>query len=274
MEQPRGTGGPVIVITYAHTGAELLRDTLSQDPSLACTSGTGILPVCHAALATWRAIEGREAAASSALAIRSVRALANTMITAITAGSGASRWCETSIAAPETAEAFLQVIPSTVFVCLHRALAGVLADGLKAYPWGLGGSPFWQFAGPHPGNNVATIAAYWATCTEQLLNFEERHRDRCVRVTYEDLANYQCQAAGLVYKFLGVDPAVLPVPPLPTPRPPQDTPAGSPTEPDLAEQLLRLPRALWAKINELHDRLTDDPHSPGLPPTRSPRPGR
>lgn len=251
MQETRGdASGPVIVVTYAHAGAELLRDALSADPSLACTSGTGVLPLCQAALATWRAVEARDAPAPSALAIRSVRALVSTMITTITVGVGASRWCETSHAAPDAAEAFLKVFPSAVFVCLHRRLAGVLADGLKAYPWGLGGSPFWPFAGPHPGNNTATITAYWAECTEQLLDFEDRHHDRCLRVTYENLATDSVRAAGVVYEYLGLNPQTSLVP-----GARQEAPASAPPDPDLTAQLLRLPGGLLAKIEELHRRL-------------------
>lgn len=245
----RGRDGPVVVLTYAHSGAELLGELLSASPSLACTSGTGVLPLCHAALATWRAVEGRDAG-PSALAVRSVRALAAMMVTVIQVGSGASRWCETAVAAPEVAETFLQVFPSAAFVCLHRGLPGVIAEGLRAYPWGLGGSPFWPFAGPHPGNSVATIAAYWTACTEPLLDFEDRHPERSVRVRYEDLAGGTDQVAGAVYEFLGLDACVLSAP-----RAPRAAPAGKRADPEPAAQLSRLAGGLRAKIGELHGRL-------------------
>ena len=41
----------LIVLTYQHAGAERLRSLLTRDPDLACTYGTGILPLCDAAAA-------------------------------------------------------------------------------------------------------------------------------------------------------------------------------------------------------------------------------
>lgn len=241
--------GPVVVLTYAHAGAELLREVLSASPSLVCTLGTGVIPLCHAALATWRAVEGR-GAAQSALAIKSVRTLAATMITAIQAGSGATRWCEIAVAAPEAATTFLRVFPSTAFLCLHRGLDGVLAEGLKAYPWGLGGSPFWPFAGPHPGNSVATITAFWAACTEQLLDFEASNAERCGRVRYEDLAADTDRVAAAVYGFLGLDTDASPAPHAPRVAAGEDR-----DEAVRAEQLSCVPDWARAKIGDLHSRL-------------------
>ena len=239
--------GPVVVLTYAHAGAELLRKVLSASPSLECTLGTGVIPLCHSALAAWRAVEGRDAV-SSALAIKSVRALAGTMITAILADSGASRWCETAAAVPEAATTFLQVFPSTAFLCLHRGFGGVLAEGLKTYPWGLGASPFWPFAGPHPGNSVATIAAFWAACTERLLDFEASNAERCGRVRYEDLAADTNREAAEIYGFLGLGQ-------LSAPGVPRVTADEYPGEAVSAEQLGCMPDWARAKIGDLHSRL-------------------
>ena len=241
--------GPLVVLTYAHAGAELLREVLSACPAVTCTMGTGVIPLCHATLAVWRAVEGRNAA-PSALAIRSVRTLAATMITAIQAGSGATRWCDIAVATPEAAAAFLQVFPSTAFLCLHRGFDGVLADGLKAYPWGLGASPFWPYAGSHPGNSVATIAEYWAAGTERLLNFEASHAERCGRVRYEDLAAEENRVAAAVHGFIGLDPDALPA--RHTPR----VAAGEDGDEAVrAEQLSCLPDWARAKISGLQARL-------------------
>jgi hypothetical protein len=104
----RGANGednrqPVILLTYSQAGAEHLQRILAAHPSLACTSGTGVLPLCQAAAATWQKIEDRNPGLS-ALAIKSIRAMASSMIAIITAGAGASRWCESAIAGPDAAE--------------------------------------------------------------------------------------------------------------------------------------------------------------------------
>src|SRR5262245_42264869 len=157
--------GPVIVHSYAHGGDESLRRVLGASRSLACTDGTGLLPLCQSAISTWNSVENR-GQAPSALALKSVRSMVNTMATVIQCGSGATRWCETSFAGRAAAETFLQVIPEATFLCLHRSLGAVIAEAISGYPWGLGSSPFWPYAAGHPGNNVATITAYWTAHTE------------------------------------------------------------------------------------------------------------
>jgi len=53
----------VIVLAPAYSGAGTLRSLLEGHPDLACTAGTGLLPLCEQALATWRSADGRPAGA-------------------------------------------------------------------------------------------------------------------------------------------------------------------------------------------------------------------
>jgi hypothetical protein len=66
---------PVIVLTDPHAGAWRLHSLLARQPDLACTSGTGILPLCEQAVATWRNVDGRAARPLPTLAAASIRAL-------------------------------------------------------------------------------------------------------------------------------------------------------------------------------------------------------
>lgn len=186
--QTTSAAQPIVVLSYAFGGAESLTAALSAAPSLACTSGTGLIPLCNAALHSWQQIEGRTGPPSR-LALSSVRSLASAMLTAISAGAGARRWCETAFAQPTAAAAFHRVFPSATFVCTHRDLRGALNDGLRAYPWGLGGSPFSPYSARHPGNSLATIATYWAASAESLLEFEAELPSACVRFRVEELAS-------------------------------------------------------------------------------------
>lgn len=201
--------GPVILLSYAHAGAEELQRVLSVSRSLACTSGTGLLPLCQGAIATWRQVESRDT--PSPLAIKSVRMLLSTIASVIQARAGAARLCETALATPAAAATFARVFPDATFVCLHRGLPGVLASGLGAYPFGLGNSPFWLYSGPHPGNSLATIAAYWAARTQALLDFETNHPGSSHRVRYEDLAADPLTQAGAIYAWLRLDATELAV---------------------------------------------------------------
>ncbi len=241
-------GGPIIVLTYAHAGAELLTHALSASPLLACTSGTGLLPLCHSAAVTWRRIEG-QAAVPTVLAMKSIRNLASTMDGIVRARSGASRWCETAFVGPAAAETFLQVFPATTFLCFHRRLQAVLAEGLRTYALGLAGSPFWPYGDAHPGNSVATIAAYWAACTEPLLDFEATHPQACLRVRHEDLAADPHHRAGKIFSYLGLDTQDLTA----QQRQWRDARADATPVPPLPPDLI--PPQLLAKVVQLDERL-------------------
>jgi hypothetical protein len=245
-----GRDGPIIVLSYRHAGTDVLREALAAHPDLACTAGTGVLPLCQSALATWQAIEGQDAP-PSALAVRSVRALLGGMVTVALARVGGTRWCESAFAPPEAAEAFLLVYPTATFVCLHRALPSLMEEALRTYPWGLGGTPLWGFAGPHPGNNAATIAAYWAANTEPLLDFEDRHPDRTIRARYEDVATDAGRVADLVCNFAGLAGTGEQSPGMPRP------PARAAPRSGTAATLPPVPSQIRARIDALTARLEE-----------------
>jgi hypothetical protein len=242
------TADPVIVLTYAHSGSELLRSLLAGQPELACTAGTGLVPLCEQAAVTWRQAEGRGGAVLSSLAAASVKALASGMITAIVAATGKRRWCEISTAPPANVATFLRLFPGTRFLCLHRACPDVICAGVQANPWGLTAPGVRPFAAAYPGNSVAALAAYWAACTEPLIEFEQTHRGACHRVKYEELASGCGTTAARIAEFLGlsqVEPGVL------------EQRAAEPADPGRAVAIPvgQLPPALHRQVDALLDRL-------------------
>jgi hypothetical protein len=253
---PKIRRGPVIMLTYAHSGAVNLMQALSMSRSLACTAGTGLLPLCDTAAATWQRVENRGASASP-LALQSIRTLVATMTAVIQAEGGASRWCETAFVAPAAAETFLRVFPDTAFLCLHRSLRGVLAEGAAAYPWGLGSSPFWPHSAGHPGNNAETIGSYWAACAGQLLDFEASHPSSCLRVRYEDILTDPHHRVDEIFAHLGVSTRDLMAPGDLPGFPGLSGQADPGLEPPLPTE--RMSPELLAKLRELHARLDYTP---------------
>lgn len=245
---------PVIVLTYAESGAGTLSSLLAGHPDLSLTSATGLLPLCQQAAQTWQRTDQRD---FTALAAASTRALASSVMTSILASTGRPRWCEISTAHTDCAEIFLRLYPGTRFLCMHRNCADVIYSGLQANPWGLAESVFWPFAQRFPGNNVAPLAAYWATHTEHLLEFEENHPAACGRVRYEDLTTEPAETADRICEFLGLDSANWPGredavgsgPPDPT-----DPPGGGARVPSRM-----LPPALFDQVNELLPKLSYPP---------------
>jgi Sulfotransferase family len=190
-------GAPVIVLAYRHGGAERLRAVLAGHPDLACTSGTGILPLCEQAAAAWRTVDGplpKQAAGS-------IRALAASLITTVLTREGKRRWCEVATVPPHAVGAFCELFPETRVLCLHRSCPGACRAALRASPWSLAGAAFAPFTAAYPGSPVAALAAYWVMHTGALLRFEQAHPRQCRRVRYEDLA--AAPPPGL-FAFLGL----------------------------------------------------------------------
>jgi len=142
LSADRPSNAPVMVLAPAYAGASTLRSLLEDCPDLACTSGTGLLPLCAQAMATWRIADGRPASAPSSLAYTATRTLATTVITSILVREGKSRWCEVAAVNPQAAETFLRLYPGARFLCLYRSCPGVIRAALDASPWGITDSAF------------------------------------------------------------------------------------------------------------------------------------
>jgi hypothetical protein len=249
---------PVIILGYPHSGAARLLSLLSDSTTLACTSGTGLLPLVDLAAAVWRRTEERDAGSGqiSALAAASIRAMIGALLTQILASAGRDRWCEFAVASEEAAGTFLSLYPAARFVCLHRCFSDVARTAIQASPWGLAGPGYAPFLAAYPGNTLAALATWWAARTSALLAFEQDHPHECLRIRYEDLAADQPGTASTMASFLGLRatetqaarrPGCLPV-------------AGATAEPAVAGLELPIPEALLppallAQVNDLLKRL-------------------
>jgi len=189
---------PIVLLSYGYSGAEHVQNLLATGTGLACTSSTGIIPLCQAAAETWQRVEGHAGEAMSRLAVSTLRGLVTAQVTAILAGAGESRWCELATANPGAAQPFLRAFPEAAFVCVHRNCLDVIRTGVAASPWGLYGQGLGSYLLLYPGNSVAILAAYWVNRTEELLNFESVNPQVTCRVRYEDVTAQPDEAlAGL-----------------------------------------------------------------------------
>jgi hypothetical protein len=153
---------PVVVLAYTGSGASRLRSLLSAFPGLACTTGTGIVPLCDQAMTTWQAVDGRAGSGFSPVALASVRTFSAGLITVILAQEGGGRWCELISAPPAVAGTFAGLYPQARFLTVHRQAGVVVRAVLDENRWGLSGPEFAPFVSAHPASTVAAPASYWA----------------------------------------------------------------------------------------------------------------
>jgi hypothetical protein len=244
--------GPVIVLSYAGSGAGHLRSVLAGFPELACTAATGILPLCHNAVATWQAVDGHGGGGLSPLAAASARALGAALMTAILARQGGSRWCEFAAAPPAAAETFLRLYPQTRFLLVHRRAEAVVRAVIDASRWGLEGPEFAPFVSASPASTVAALASYWAAHTARQLEFQDAHPAACLRIRTEDLTADTPQLRSDIGGFLALDARA------PAPWLADDPDRHGPPGPDPAAAGLpagQIPAALLAQLGQLHARL-------------------
>jgi hypothetical protein len=247
------SSAPVIVLAPAYCGASTLRPLLAGHPDLACTTGTGLLPLCEQAMATWRNADGRPAGLPSSLACAATRALAASVITSILAREGKPRWAEIAAPSPRAAQTFLRLYPQTRFLCLYRACQGAIRASLDASPWGITDPAFAPFAAAYPASTVASLTAYWVTATGNLLDFEREHPQSCLRVRFEDLARTPHQTTENIMAFLslaGINDHAVPG----QGSQPQPTPQDTGSEVDIPVHLI--PPGILAQANDLLRQLS------------------
>jgi hypothetical protein len=242
---------PVIVITYAGSGADRLRSVLSAFSELACTQQTGILPLCHHAVSTWQTVDGIAGGGVSPLAAASLRALSAGLMTATLARHGGKRWCEFTTAGPAAAQSFARICPDARFLIVHSRADTVVRAIIGASRWGLEGPEFAPYVSAHPASQVAALASYWAVHTAQQLEFEQANPEACHRVRIEDLADNAAQAVPDISAFLGLKGAHA-SPPL-TPDDQWNGEGGmSAVSAASGLPLGRIPAPLLAQVNDLH----------------------
>jgi hypothetical protein len=242
----QGRSAPVIVLAPAYSGASTLRSLLAGYPDLACTSGTGLLPLCEQAVATWGKADRRPAGRPSSLAAASTRALASSIVTSILTREGKARWCEVAAANTQAAETFLGLYPGTRFLCLYRDCPDFIRAALGASPWGLIDPAFAPFTMKYPASPVAALTAYWVAVTAPLTDFEHEHPQACLRIRFEDLAP-DGRAEERIISFLGLTSAVgRLLPCVDDPRPAAPGPGLAPGPPPGL-----IPPLLLAQANDL-----------------------
>ncbi len=117
------------------------------------------------------------------------------------------RYCDKSLGTAGYAELLARVYPQARFICLYRHPMDVIASGLEACPWGLGGYGFDPYIAATPGNAVLALARFWASNAAEVLGVEERFPGFCHRVRYEDLVADPERATAQVFSFIGASPA-------------------------------------------------------------------
>lgn len=203
---------PVFVLCAGRSGSTLLRFVLDAHPDLACPPETNVPALCGQLANVWALIEGAPLSANRGdeppeipdSVIKGVRDTMDRMVGSYLKRRGKKRYCDKSLGTARYAYLMSRVWPEAKFLCLVRHPMDVVASGIEACPWGLGGYGFDPYIAETPSNSVFAMARFWVENVSTILAAEEEYSGHCHRIRYEDLvADPQATADGL-YDFLGV----------------------------------------------------------------------
>jgi protein-tyrosine sulfotransferase len=213
---PSDAQRPVFVLTVARSGSTLLRFILDSHPDLACPAETNIGPTCFGLARLWDLLEPSPESVAKGFApnevpahlppdaAASIRGVVDEVYGRYLARHGKRRWCDKSLDSAKTADLLAHLYPAAQFVCLYRHCMDVVVSAIDAAPWGLNGYGFDGYVMATPGNMVLAAARAWLDQTKTIIEFQDKHPDRCHGIRYEDLVTRPEEITGDLFTFLGV----------------------------------------------------------------------
>lgn len=203
---------PVFVVCSARSGSTLLRFILDAHPFLACPPETNIPGLCAQLATVWSLIEGaplspergEEPPEIPDAAVKGIRQTMDLIIGTYLDRRNSVRYCDKSLGSARFVDLLTRVYPKAKFLCLYRHPMDVIASGIEACPWGLGGYGFDPYIASSPNNVVLALARFWADNAAAILAVEDRYPDSCFSVRYEDLVTAPELIAERIFSFLGV----------------------------------------------------------------------
>lgn len=183
----------------ARSGSTLLRLLLDAHLELSCPSETdvAVLAASYVRIADGLGLEPAEGRAG---ARRAVEELMGRYV----ARRNTARWCDKSLSNVFHLPLLAELFPRATIICLYRHGMDMIQSGLQSSPWGLADYGFAQVAAMFPTNSVAALAAYWVDRTARMIDFGERHPERCLHIRYEDLVADPTAVLGSCFERLGV----------------------------------------------------------------------
>ncbi|MDA8295312.1 MAG: sulfotransferase [Actinomycetota bacterium] len=185
----------------ARSGSTLLRLLLDAHPELSCPSETDIavLAASYVRIAEGLGLDPPEGRAGARRAV-------GELMGRYVARRSTARWCDKSLSNVFHLPLLAELFPRATIICLYRHGMDTIASGLQSSPWGLADYGFAQVAAMFPTNSVAALAAYWVDRTARMVDFADRHPDRCLQIRYEDLVADPAGVLGGCFERLGVAP--------------------------------------------------------------------
>lgn len=198
---------PIFILSCERSGSTLLRYIMDTHLDICCPSELHLGRLCNSLYITMDSSIGQIDYAADGGNQRKnlaceVRAVVEDIMARYSANREKKIWCEKSPQNVNYLHILSEVFPQAKYVCLYRNSMDVVYSCIKFNPLGfmLDTAPYVKVM---PENTVAALLNYWCDYTAEILQFEEKNREKCFRLSYESLVNNPAQTVQNMFDFLG-----------------------------------------------------------------------
>ena len=195
----------IFVLSLPRSGSTLLRLILDTHPEICCPGELGLGQLCddlYRALYFSLGQTGtKDDAARVAITTARVRETVCDFMDSYAASKHKSLWAEKTPSNLDHADRLAETFPDAAYICLHRNLLDLIRSGWEMTRYGKMGYGKFKY-------ELWDHQEFLSLCTRQtraLMDFERKHRDRTIRIHYEQLTRNPTQALSRLFGFVGLD---------------------------------------------------------------------
>ena len=195
----------VFILSLPRSGSTLLRLMLDTHPEICCPGELSLGQLCEN---LYRALYFSVGQASTddeiervSISTARAREIVSGIMSAYAELKGKSIWVEKTPTNLDYAQRLHETFPDAVYICLHRNLLDLIASGWEMTRFG-------KIRVDQPRYELWDYQTFLELCigqTRALLDFENSHVEKTIRVNYERLVQTPSQEMGRLFAFLGLD---------------------------------------------------------------------
>lgn len=200
---------PVFVLSLERSGSTLLRNILDAHPEIFSPAQLHIGSLCYwmhltsycsiSQLFTHLNEQERQAAARA-----EVRRVVSELVQGYASKKNKRIWCDKTTMNINYIDILSSIFPNAKFICLYRNCLDFVYSYMSVSKLG-----FMEEIAPYiqrnPYNIVSAIVDYWVDSNHKIYGFEQENKEKCFRVTYEEIVSAPDETLAALFGFLGLN---------------------------------------------------------------------
>lgn len=200
---------PVFVLSLERSGSTLLRNILDAHPEIFSPAQLHIGSLCYwmhltsycsiSQLFTHLNEQERQAAARA-----EVRRAVSELVQGYALKKNKRIWCDKTTMNINYIDILSSTFPNAKFICLYRNCLDFVYSYMSVSKLG-----FMEEIAPYiqrnPYNIVSAIVDYWIDSNHTIYRFEQENKEKCFKVTYEEIVSAPDETLTALFGFLGLN---------------------------------------------------------------------